>query len=107
MNTIDAAHEVLHQIPDRVDVGGIKNPGATAYYVDVPVSALPSQCKLTPAEFGFVIHGAIGDCQYHGHAFPGDRESHFRRVMLSFVKQDETPICIRNYHGTHHRPPNA
>jgi hypothetical protein len=27
--------------------------------------------------------------------------------MLSFVKQGETPICIRNYHGTHHRPPNA
>jgi hypothetical protein len=90
MNTIDAAHEVLHQIPDRVDVGGIKNPGATAYYVDVPVSALPSHCKLTPAEFGFVIHGAIGDCQYRGHAIPSDRESHFSRVRLSFVKQDET-----------------
>lgn len=90
MNTIDAAHQVLHQVPTRLDVGGLKNPGATAYYVDVPTTALPAQCKLTRTHLGFNIEGVIDDCQFSGQAIEGENASQFRRVIISFVQTPET-----------------
>ena len=89
MKTIDAAHEVLHQIPSRVDDGGLKNPGATAYYTDVPFSALPPGCSMKRTATGFVISGTIGDLQYRGHASESQDQKVFRRVMLSFVQRPD------------------
>ncbi len=90
MKTIFAAAHLLQgQTPARLNDGGIKNPGATAYYLDVPVTAMPAQCKLTPTEYGFLVEGAIEDCAYSGQAFSGAQEGRFRRVMLSFVKRSQ------------------
>jgi hypothetical protein len=85
MNAIDAAHEVLQQVPARFDAGGKAAIDATAYYVDVPVESLPPSCKLTKTEFGYNIEGQLDDCTYRGQAYEGSQNGKFRRVMLSFV----------------------
>lgn len=92
MDSIDVAQQVLHgQIPSRIDVGGLKHPGATAYYQNVPTTALPSQCILTRTSYGFAIKGKIDDCGYSGQVIKGDQDDRFPRVMLSFVRID-TPV---------------
>lgn len=89
MQTVSAALHVLQQNPIRIDEGGAKHPGTTAYYVDVPATSMPASCKITRTGSAFNIEGDIEDCSYRGQAIEGATSGHFRRVILSFVKRAE------------------
>ena len=93
MTPLDASHDLMHQIPQRVSDGGSTKP-TTAYYTDVPIEALPAGCVITPTDGGFNVSGQIQDCAYFGQLVEGSDPTHFRRAILSFVKVQPQPEMV-------------